>query len=271
MRNQPWWSMVGLIVVASVCAEEPAPPKLDPPKEAPASKPAEMDEGAKKAFDSWEKLAYHLGRQGINKVSCKLHATLMSPTYPKPVGGDGLYTWDAARKDEQATLAWDNDAIGALLRIHGWSAQVLSDLYDTTYQRKSLEGAKLTTKEVGGVTVVKVEGDSPSGYREIDFDKNGLLTAVTLEVPSKEGEKLTQRTQFGYEKAGEQYMLTEQTSVLDLPGQGSIEMKSKFTFEKQGERFIRTKAGVQATMNDKPLGHSEITFSEYKFNDDAGK
>lgn len=260
------------LLASGLCAEDAAPPKEEKPapkEEKPAPKPVELDDGAKQALDKWDKLAYHLGREGITKAQYAIKATLVNPSYPKPISGTATYTWDAGNKDQQASLAWESEAIGALLRTHGWSAQSLSDVYDPEYLRRALAGAKLAAKADGERTILKVEGESASGYRELGFNKEGVLDAVTLELPGRDGIKLVSRIQFAYEQQGGKYLCTEQKSVLELPGRGAIETLMRFTHGKSGNYHVRLKAGMQAKLDGQPLGHSELEFSEYKFNADV--
>jgi len=268
----PFVLVILCLFATALRAEDAAPPKEEKPapkEEKPAPKPVELDDGAKQTLEKWEKLSYHLGREGITKAQCAIKATLVNPSFPKPVSGTATYKWDVANKDQQAALAWDSEAIGALLRTHGWSAQSLSDGYDPEYLRRSLAGAKLTAKVDGERTILNVEGESASSYREIGFNKAGVLDAITLELPGREGAKLISRIQFTYEQQDGKYLCTEQKSVIDLPGQGAIETLMRFTHGKAGNYHVCVKAGMQAKLGDRPLGHSELEFSEHKFNADV--
>lgn len=270
------WAAFGALAASS--AEEPAQlPKPDQPKPAaPEPKPVVMDEGAKKAIENWEKLAYHPGRAGVKKAKCAIKATLVSPIYPKPVDGDGKYAWDIDKKDSQASLEWDAEALGVLLRQHGWSAQLLSEKYDPDYFRRSLAGAQLTAKTEGERTLIKVEGPSASGCKEIGFDKNGVLDATTVEAPAGEGKTVTLRLQLTYELEDGKYFCKKQHSVMELAGATPEEKKVletdyQFTYGKAGDFRVWRKAEMKASISGKPLGSSTLEFSDYKFNADAEK
>ncbi|MBI3828822.1 MAG: hypothetical protein HY291_04855 [Planctomycetes bacterium] len=276
MRHATMFALLLGCLCLLVRAEEPAPkPKEDEPKAAPP-KPAEMDEGAKKALENWEKLAYHPGREGVKKAKCGIKATLVSPVYPKPVDGEGKYAWDIDKKDSQASLEWDAEALGVLLRQHGWSAQMLSENYDPDYFQRSLAGSKLTAKAEGERTLIKLEGASASGCKELGFDKNGVMDAMTIEAPAGEGQTVTLRLQLTYEQEDGKYFCKKQHSVMELEGATPEEKKVletdlQFTYGKVGDFKVWNKAEMKATISGKPLGSSTLEFHDYKFNADAEK
>ena len=238
-----------LLLLAPFAAAQGAKPK-------PKPKP-EMDELSRETWDRFEKLEYHLGRVGVDKVDFKVDVDSKSPL------GAAKATGTYKFQNGKGALSWSDARLGPMLAERGWSAQTLDLLFVPDGERRLLSGCKLTAEKRGDVTVISVEGDSGPGFRELHFDARGLVTRVVVAGRS-EGDKDAVVT-LHWQELGRRYLRTSWSMQVETK-EGAMRGEMKITHKQVGRFHVFDAVEETLTLGETDLGTQRLSFHGYLIN-----
>jgi len=239
----------------------PAVYAQDETKEAPKPKGPQMDELSKKLLENWERSTYHLGRLGVKKASCKVKFTMSQ--MGEEMAANFTYKWDG----EKGKIEWDNPQMGAMFGPGGFQER-----FDSDFKRVPLAEqfgtAKCTAKTTETGHVITVDGKTKSGFKSFTFDKDGVLTQVSMETTGQMGpQKVTMN--LAYTKVDGKYLVTSQNGEAD-GGMGKMNLVFKFTYTKVGDYQVKQKQITNISTGGAPRGSHTMVFSDWKINDAVG-
>ncbi|MHC4931759.1 MAG: hypothetical protein ACYTGV_06170 [Planctomycetota bacterium] len=225
----------------------------------------QMDAISKKLLEDWRKSEYHLGRAGVKKASCttKLNMTRGEQSMSLSI----TYKWDG----DKSTLDFDNPQMGAAMNQGGGMARQFEERFKSEDLMKSFGSAKLTAKESEQGTVVAVTGKAKGGITSFTFNKEGVVTEMTADTPSRMGGTVPVKITPTYEKVDGMYFRTGQTVEAEVPGMGKIISTTKITYVKVGSFRPVKKSETSTTAGGMPAGSRSFEYSDWKFNEEVDK
>ncbi|MCA8958629.1 MAG: hypothetical protein KDC87_21310, partial [Planctomycetes bacterium] len=162
-----------------------------------------MDALSRKTLDRWQKLEYHLGRAGIDKLSMTIHFENDGSLGKHKV--DGTYKFDG----DKSTLAWKDTKMTGMLAERGLTVQMFERWIKPEGIRPELKDTKLTATPVDGGVKIAVDGKTTAGYRAFTFGADGVARSITLCGDEGEPESTIDLT---YERVGTRHRASGWTS-----------------------------------------------------------
>ncbi len=235
-------------------------------------KPVEMDGPARTTIDKWNAMAYHLGTAGVKKISFKMEVILPLKLQmnvdqaPPKMKGIGSYYFDGSKKNPKGSLTWDNDYVRGQMTRQGWDPEHLDLNFIAAGWLRTLDDCKLTAKDgADDETCLIVEGNSKEFFRELRFNKEGVLTRVILEIPRPNDGPAWAESIRTYKMVDGKHLLTGwKTDAPDL----NWVFEFKFIYRQVGKFHVLDHVVENATHEGKPESKI-LRFKDYKFNDDA--
>jgi len=263
-------ALFAALLAGPALAQDDAPPpdteKVAPTKPAEKPKGAEMDDLSKATLKAYEKKAYHLGRAGVEKASCKIAVTVSSMMAGE-MKGNADYVFDG----EKGTLTWDNSQLGMMLAQQGLGAKQLDQDFDEEGFKKALAGTKLTAEKAeDGAVTITVKGETEAGFKTMRFGADGILSEFVVSQDTGMGQKQDITVKLTHEEKEGALLVTKEFVSLETP-MGPFEMTSTTTWAKSGGYWVKEKIEAVSKMGGQTAGNRTVEYSEWKFNDDVGK
>jgi hypothetical protein len=248
--------------LAATCAPETGCAQTPTNRQAKEKKnkhDVKMDALSRATLERWEKMEYHLGRAGVRSVSFTVKVDSKNPL------GDAEATGKYTFNGKKSTLKWSNAAQGDMLAQRGWSPESFDRLFIPDSHLRALKGAKLTARKKGDNTIIEVEGETKSGYKNFQYDKAGVGRKFTFQVSNPAIGDTDAIVAVKYRKIRGKHVRTGWSLVLKTPMgvfRGVVTIENK----KVGKYHVYGTVVEKQTMGDQPFGSTTLTFSEYKIN-----
>lgn len=225
------------------------------------------DEASRKLLRDWRQMEYHLGRAGVNRLSYTVHATLKLGTTSRPQQATGSYLWDGNDRQTLAgKLTWSNAALGRLLAQGGWGVEQLDMMLIPDYLERWLDKCELHVAPMQNNIQVKIQGH-PTGLKALEFDKDGVLEGMIMEVSAPRGGRIAIDCHLGYHRDGDKFHVEGFTYIAKMPNGDTYHTVARLTYKKVKGFHVIDKVEETSTLAGKTVEMMTLLFSNHRIND----
>jgi len=216
----------------------------------------QMDELSQKLLEGWEKAAYQLGRAGVKTYWVEIEAKITGMT--GTMASRGTYYWNGKR----GKLTWDRPAVGTQLALQGWTAARFDEEMVPDFRSKTLAGCKLTAKREPKTTVVTIAGKNKPAWKQLVFDKDGVLLQLVIDGPTPQG-RIKKCINYVWRKVGTRYLAHKWTFEMKM-AMSALKGEGSATYAKAGKYFVVTRHQERVTLKGKPWSTVDLVFSSHQ-------